>query len=703
MKAIKTNIALLFLLNIFLLYNPVENQGQQLYYSNGIYFEEFYVDNGLPNYNFYSLLQDSNGFIWGGGSDVLLGNLVKYDGYNLSVFGPSKDFPHRNKIRDKPITALHEDQYGCLWFGTTGTGLSRFDPETTQFFHYPYEPDDFNSITAGQVTAIVGDDQGGIWVGTKGGLSRVEFDLSFPDSLKKVKQFHESDSLEIRVHENFLLSDKVQDIYLDKNQNLWIGTIKGLSKFELNKNKNKDTIPEYHFEHFPKRDNGLTSLHFTSVSAISSGLSGSMWIAGMNIEKDGKTTVCLDLYNPSTGKFHPIPFKEKIGKRIMSIAQTQNGDLWLATDGEGLKKITLPSLIWPAQKGILDPLSFETYDFGMNQGILETRNRIMDLLVDHSGTLWIGTFSYGIFKLPYTFNRFPYNEILVDQGGNITVNYVMEDSRGNIWVSTLEQGLYKWDKHKNSYTNFSHNPVNSKSIIDNSVRCVFEDSKGRLWVSTDKGLCRFDESNSTFYNYQHIPNSPESFSFMIFEDNNGILWIAGWGGGLYLFDPENEKFWHYKAKPDSEKSLINNVITQIYEDSEQTIWVATFYGLHKVLNPNKEVLNYDSLSFERQMVGEKVLWVHEDKQNRFWVSSFFRGLLLYDRFEEKVSKSYYYRGPEGYPFNVVNSIEEDDSGNLWLFGGLGIVKFDHTNENFQLFNKSSGISNAPSGRIGKRN
>ena len=408
------------------------------------------------------------------------------------------------------------------------------------------------------------------------------------------------------------------------------------------------------------------------------------------------------MYIPQSNKFYDIPLEQKIESPIKSLAPAQNGDIWLATMGEGLKKIALPNLIIKAQSGELNPISFDTYDFGMNAGLSEFKNTIMNVFEDHSGTLWIGTFFAGLYKLPFSSNRFSYFEVNEKQGELLTVIIAFEDRRKNIWVSTVEGGLYKWVKQSDGYLNYRHDPNDPESIPSNSGCSIFEDHKGRLWVNTDKGLSLFDEKKSVFHQYQHIPNAPKGISWQIFEDKNGMLWFPGYRGGLSLFDPEKEIFLDYKKYRESKKGLNSNLLWHIYEDSSETIWIASANGLYKVVKTEKEKVDYNNLNFELQKIFEKysAYWIHEDKKGRFWVSTL-EGLVVYDRKEKRVSKVY--KGKVDFPLDVANSIMEDGSGNLWLFGGSGIVKFDPEKEIFQLFDKKSGISYAPFGRLAREN
>ncbi|PWE00376.1 hybrid sensor histidine kinase/response regulator transcription factor [Marinilabilia rubra] len=55
-----------------------------------------------------------------------------------SIFFHSESIPNSNYGMSNPtMLSLVEDHEGIIWFGTDGGGLNAFDPETSQFTHYP--------------------------------------------------------------------------------------------------------------------------------------------------------------------------------------------------------------------------------------------------------------------------------------------------------------------------------------------------------------------------------------------------------------------------------------------------------------------------------------------------------------------------------------------------------------------------------------
>ncbi len=523
----RKTLLLLCIIVFFIL--PVENQGQDRHYSNGLFFEEYNLDHGLPFVTVFAILQDSKGYIWAGNN----GCLTRYDGYDLTVYKPSEDFIHAGKIKGSTVNVLQEDQYGNLWFGTDSTGLSRIDPATGEFSHYPFIPDNDNSISDGRVTAIAEDAFGRIWVGTTQGLNAFLFDPENPDTLKNVFKISGPPEQASFRHEHYLLGETVFTLLIDKDD-LWIGTSGGLSNLALQDDLFGQTKHRLQFQHFRDIFSQSSSPGY-QVTALCKGNNGMIWVGGQMKSVLSEPQAFVAMYTPEADRFFQIKLEPKIKKPINSITQAQNGDLWLATDGEGLKRIAFNSQPMNTPKDSLVPAALDQFDFGMNYGATEGRNRIMDVFEDHSGCLWVGTYFYGLYKLPYASNHFPYFELTKKPGENITIQVVDEDGRKNIWITTFEKGIYKWDSRNNNVENFRHDPNNPYSIPSDYVSTVFEDSQKRLWLSTDKGLCSWDEEKEISRFYEDIPNAPKHNSWFIFEDKNGFLWIAGFYGGAFYF------------------------------------------------------------------------------------------------------------------------------------------------------------------------
>jgi two-component sensor histidine kinase len=126
--------------------------------------------------------------------------------------GTRKPLPRDSGLLDAAIRAIHEDQQGTMWIGTS-RGLNtykqgKFETYTTA-----------NGLAGNFVWALLEDDAGNMWVGTDGGLSRWQGG-----------QFTNFTTREGLSHNN------VDALYEDREKVLWIGTRGGgLNRYQAGK------------------------------------------------------------------------------------------------------------------------------------------------------------------------------------------------------------------------------------------------------------------------------------------------------------------------------------------------------------------------------------------------------------------------------------------------------------------------------------
>ncbi|HET9819229.1 MAG TPA: two-component regulator propeller domain-containing protein, partial [Rhodanobacteraceae bacterium] len=97
-------------------------------------FRSYGVADGLPSADVYNVTQDHAGYLWIGTHD----GLVRYDSREFHVFRHDPNQPASLPAND--VSALLVDRDGRLWVGGEGTGLNRYDPDTDGFRHWMHDP-----------------------------------------------------------------------------------------------------------------------------------------------------------------------------------------------------------------------------------------------------------------------------------------------------------------------------------------------------------------------------------------------------------------------------------------------------------------------------------------------------------------------------------------------------------------------------------
>jgi ligand-binding sensor domain-containing protein len=183
---------------------------------------------------------------------------------------------------------------------------------------------------------------------------------------------------------------------------------------------------------------------------------------------------------------------------VYSIAQDSTGFMWFAAE-QGLNRY--------------DGYGFEVIAHDPADPASLAEEDVNTVLVDHAGTLWVGTWGGGLNRYePATesFVRYPCDPARPGALHDCRVQRLLEDRDGNLWVGTFAGGLARLDRASGTFTSFTHDPANPASISDDRVWSLAEDREGFLWVGTDHGLDRFDRATGSSVRYKPDPAQPLS-------------------------------------------------------------------------------------------------------------------------------------------------------------------------------------------------
>lgn len=617
---------------------------------SNIKFERFSVKDGLAQSNVYSTLIDSQGFLWAGTED----GLSRFDGYTFRTFKTSLKSPH--SISNALVLAIAEDQQGNIWLATRGGGLNKFNPRNEKFTHYYVSS---TLASDNNITSMIVDSRNNIWVGTSSG------GFYFFDSLLGIfKQYHLID------HLGFSVSGSVRAIIEDSKGNLWIGTISsGLYHF------NPKTVNFSHYYHDSNNSKGLNSNYIQSITEDKQGY---IWV--------GTFGGGLNKYDPQSDEIYSSyanNMDSLSNKDITFVEEDSSGFLWIGTFGKGLYRYNSNSdslnhysynpsdsssisddipftlsedkqrNIWIGTLGgglnRFNPSSqifnHNRYNGSETKGLNE--NDVRAITEDNFGNHWIGTIGGGLNRFESKANTFEYYTYNADDLNSLSHDDILAikfDSNNNLWVGTRGGGLNKYNYQTNSFSKIIFDGDNSRRDI---VRSIFEDSQGNLWLGFSFGeVLFFNPKTLATISYKYSVNDPRSLSenppFVINEDNQGNIWVGAFGGGLNLFIPESQSFIHYQFDSNDPNSLSDNNVVTIFNDSKGRLWVGTYGG-------GLNLFNMETKTFTH--------------------------------FKEK----------DGLANNVVFGILEDNSDNLWISTNMGVSKFTPDTGIFKNFDIGDGL------------
>lgn len=190
-----------------------------------------------------------------------------------------------------------------------------------------------------------------------------------------------------------------------------------------------------------------------------------------------------------------------LDNQINEVIKDKEGTLWIATYSKGLYKIR--------------PNLFETYS--VEEG-LPNRN-VYPVFVAEDETIWAGTYGGGIATIKQ--GRVTKGYLFEGVSSAIFVQSILERSNGDLLVALLDEGIFKYSGDRI----FMKYP----SPDEGTILCLFEDSDQRLWVGTSSGLYYYESEKWHQVNHSALSNVSIK---VIAEAPDKSLWFGTDGQGL---------------------------------------------------------------------------------------------------------------------------------------------------------------------------
>ncbi|MAE08293.1 MAG: hypothetical protein CL661_05985 [Bacteroidetes bacterium] len=210
-----------------------------------------------------------------------------------------------------------------------------------------------------------------------------------------------------------------------------------------------------------------------------------------------------------------------LGNSVLSLAFDKKGDLWIGTDrGLCLLEQNADTILRQSKR----------------EGKYLSSRLTRCIYEDREGNIWVGTTDKGINKIEANTGKIiQYKNNLQDSttfwGKDATC--FLQDVAGNIWIGGF--GLNRYDPEAESFAHYTE----SDGLANNYVMGILEDSSGNLWISTQNGLSKFDPVNNTFENF-FSQDGLQDNEFTVASEklkNNHLMF--GEKNGLNIIDPES--------------------------------------------------------------------------------------------------------------------------------------------------------------------
>jgi len=464
-----------------------------------------------------------------------------------------------------------------------------------------------------QVTSIVQDKQGYLWVGTLGGLAK----------------FNEKD------FETYTTQDGLHNYRITFltfiNDELWIGHEGGVSKMD------KNGFKKWSLGNDNRKINVSDIIEFNGKILIASNGAGLFQVEGNQLKK--------------------VKLKEASFERIRDL-ETLNSTLYIGTRGgllstENLVQFSeLPEMLGKSISSVVKHTNkiyittfkdgFYCYDTGVKHlriiGEIDKENSLRFCFFDSKGKMWLNT-TAGIWRME--------NEkvdLKLDLANGLpmeSIQSVFEDNNRNIWFGSDGKGLVRFTGERFVYFN------ESSGLSSDLILTINQEPSGVFWLGTyDKGLVEM-LPNGQFNTYEFEDNTVWSSLLNV----DGYNWFGTGFGLVAMKDRKVVANYLYEDGTPGDK------ITALLRISNRSFYVGGSEG----------VSIYENGKFERLKTGDIETVRSFCKVNGTTFVATDKGLFVIEGKQVK---------PISTINKTIYALTKDDANNLWIGTEEGLYKYD---------------------------
>lgn len=494
------------------------------------------------------------------------GNLWVGTWNGLFRISPKEEISHftggNDGLSDGQVRCVLEDSAGHLWIGTF-RGLDCYDPVKNEWSHYIHQEYSPNSLSHNSVYALCQDSHNNIWVGTYYG------GVNFFTPYLLNKQFYTA-SLE---HQDRLSFPFVGKMTEDDFGNLWICTEGGgLNKFNPSTGK---------FSRYTHQEKNAQSVGNNNLKTI-------YYHRPTQRIYIGTHTGGLSIFDIRQNKFHVLdrntPAPHKLADNIVNKIQKYKDGVAILTQG-GLYFMDLQA---------------ETFSSFSNnpeiKQLLEKQFAYETFFIDSHNRMWLASSTSGLVCIHLSSNKIEQYNASADNPssiGKFRVVHIFEDSRKEVYFSTIGSGLFKYQSDSHSFKVYN---TRNSSLPNNYCYYIQESPLNhKLLLLHNKGLSVFNPDTETVEQTYRLFQQTYSQGSTLYIANDGTLYIAGTNGlaslpEQYLYNAPNKgklcfeklMIFNQEVLPDDATGILKQTLAKTsdiklkYDQNNITVTFSTF-------------------------------------------------------------------------------------------------------------------------------
>lgn len=558
----------------------------------------------------------------------------RYPFYNLNI---------ENGLVQSQALNLVQDQQGHLWIGTLG-GLSRFDGKT--FTNYTVR----NGLLTNQVNTLAIDSAGLIWIGSPRGLS------SFDGKQFHHYQLQPAESRQSSVYRvaagtgntiycksgrqlyriakgstsRVVLPDASEEVtsFCTRGSQLDVATFKGMIYHWDGKGWDSTRFP------------GTEATEKVFIRLLLRDRKNRLWMSGTDglYVQEGR----------QIRQFRASGYPDFVFPPLTSAAEDKEGNIWLGASSGAIRVNDSGIHVYNRKNGLTD-------------------NVISALLCDEEGNIWLASDGQGVFR----FSGAPI--VALDESMGLPSAQIMSiaaTSNGDVFLGAYDAGLFVYREH--SGVRPLPLPGNGKPLIPSLTT-----QRGHIvWIATrGEGLYRYENGRFTQYTQSNY-GLPSNLIGNLYVDSDDQLWVGFLGAGFGKMGRD--------SFIDLSGSYANATINAFLEIGKDSMLVADNESLYLCSHGRTARFRTNG------PVDVAIVQCMARQGDDIWFGTSDNGIVWYNR---RSGKSVVFNKSNGLHSDFIYNIITDNEGNIWAGTGYGIHKlsFRTGKPEITFFGRGQGV------------
>jgi len=583
-------------------------------------------DYGLPQSSVRALAQDPSGFLWVGTES----GLYRFDGIQFDSFAP----PFGHGV----VNSIAIDRRGRVWASWFTNLTTLYDPIGRKWTTLNVLPPRTSPL------GFLEDPSGRIWLSDGSVLYR------YDEQTREAISMLELDS----THEDIISQELVWD-----DGTIWISDAHGVLGYNTNTGEiSKDSLRIFQpaiallntgddlwschrHQVFRKKKGGLFQLQYENNEVI---IRSCALDAGDNLWLGTLDSGAFEFRPNQEVHRHQRDESAPSGiaaNHVEKILLDESGRLWLVS---------------PSEVSLYDRGQFFHYPYNTGEpGTSIARQIDLQIIEDRSGVIWLGTAGKGLARLSRFSRKF---RSAIPPADDTRVAKPVVDSAGDLWIGMRHDGVYKWDRARDSWHHFAADKADATKLPTVQVRALLSTSTDDLYAGSEVGILNRYDSDIDGWHRIDIGGTGPIYSLLELPDHRIVV---GRSGLLSIFSPSTSTTEDFRI--DQNASVHATALSR-----SGRVWVGLIGGPGLMeFDPNRGVVR----SWPDLFSSMSIVSVLEDEFGFVWVGTWGNGLI---RFDPRTEQLQFVLINDGLNDHSISGILPGTSGDIWISGNTGLAR-----------------------------